>query len=577
MYLPAKLSTALTISFGPVLDSTGAEYTGAVVGDVKICKGNGTPAALNGSATLTHKEVGMYELVLTTSDISQVGHSRVQLSKTTYVAPPVDITVLPALVYDSLIAGSDYLQVDAEQWLNATAPAMTGDAYARLGAAGAGLTALGDTRLANLDAAVSSRSTYAGGAVASVTGAVGSVTGAVGSVTGNVGGNVIGSVGSVASYGTLVADVATAVWGAGTRTLSSFGTLVADIWGALTSGLTAVGSIGKRLADYVDAAISSRGTGTALDAAGVRTAVGLASANLDSQLGDLPTNAELATALAGADDAVLAAIAALNNLSQANVRTAIGMAGADMDTQLSTIAAYVDELESRLTALRAGYLDNLTRLDVAVSSVGGGTAPTVEEIDAQLTSTHGAGSWATGGAGAGAYAVTITVTDGTDPIEGAIVRLSKTGETYSQTTDVSGEAAFSLDAATWTLTVTRPGFTFTPYILVVSADTDYTAEITAAIVTPAADPAFCTCYLTTYDAEGAVEPNVAMAYKLLVAPVDVGHSYISEEIAVASNSDGLLEVALLRNAMYQIRRGSGAWVRVSVPDADAYELPQVLG
>jgi hypothetical protein len=38
----------------------------------------------------------------------------------------------------------------------------TGDAFARLGAAGAGLTALGDARLANLDAAVSTRSTYAG-------------------------------------------------------------------------------------------------------------------------------------------------------------------------------------------------------------------------------------------------------------------------------------------------------------------------------------------------------------------------------------------------------------------------------
>lgn len=44
--------------------------------------------------------------------------------------------------------------------------------------------------LSNLDAAISSRSTFAGGAVASV-------TGAVGSVTGNVGGNVLGSVDSV--------------------------------------------------------------------------------------------------------------------------------------------------------------------------------------------------------------------------------------------------------------------------------------------------------------------------------------------------------------------------------------------
>ena len=34
---------------------------------------------------------------------------------------------------------------------------LTGDAFVRIGAAGAGLTALGDTRIANLDAAVSSR------------------------------------------------------------------------------------------------------------------------------------------------------------------------------------------------------------------------------------------------------------------------------------------------------------------------------------------------------------------------------------------------------------------------------------
>jgi hypothetical protein len=54
----------------------------------------------------------------------------------------------------------------------AVSTAQTGDAFARLGAAGAGLTAIGDTRMANLDAAVSSRSTYAGGAVASVTAGV---------------------------------------------------------------------------------------------------------------------------------------------------------------------------------------------------------------------------------------------------------------------------------------------------------------------------------------------------------------------------------------------------------------------
>lgn len=55
------------------------------------------------------------------------------------------------------------------------------------------------------------------------------------------------AVAAVASYGTLVADVATAVWAAGARTLTSFGTLVADvttaIWAAGTRTLTSFGTL----------------------------------------------------------------------------------------------------------------------------------------------------------------------------------------------------------------------------------------------------------------------------------------------------------------------------------------------
>lgn len=106
--------------------------------------------------------------------------------------------------------------------------------------------------------------------IASVTGAVGSVTGAVGSVTGNVGGNVVGSVASVTAGVTLAASAVTA------------------IWDKLTSALTTVGSIGKLLVDNIDAAVSSRLASASytapLSSAGTRSAIGLASANLDTQL-----------------------------------------------------------------------------------------------------------------------------------------------------------------------------------------------------------------------------------------------------------------------------------------------------
>jgi len=79
----------------------------------------------------------------------------------------------------------------------------------------------------------------------------------------------------------------------------------------------------EALRDRGDAAWTTATGFSTLDAAGVRTAVGLASANLDTQLDALPTNAELATALGTADDATLAAIAALSIPSAGTIADAV--------------------------------------------------------------------------------------------------------------------------------------------------------------------------------------------------------------------------------------------------------------
>jgi hypothetical protein len=73
-----------------------------------------------------------------------------------------------------------------------------------------------------------------------------------------------------------------AVWSVTTRTLSSFGTLVSDVWSHATRILTAGTNIAL-----------AKGTGVTgfndLDAAGVRTAVGLGAADLDTQLSTIDT------------------------------------------------------------------------------------------------------------------------------------------------------------------------------------------------------------------------------------------------------------------------------------------------
>lgn len=68
---------------------------------------------------------------------------------------------------------------------------------------------------------------------------------------------------------TFAAGALDAVWSTASRTLSSAG--VQAIWDALTSALTTAGSIGKRIADYLDAAVSSRSTYAGADTAGTGT------------------------------------------------------------------------------------------------------------------------------------------------------------------------------------------------------------------------------------------------------------------------------------------------------------------
>ena len=89
------------------------------------------------------------------------------------------------------------------------------------------------------------------------------------------------------------------------------------------------------VANQVDANALSGG-GSGLDAAGVRSAIGLASANLDTQLGDLPTVAEFeARSLVSADYFVVGDYTA--PLDASGVRSAVGLATANLDTQLADL------------------------------------------------------------------------------------------------------------------------------------------------------------------------------------------------------------------------------------------------
>ncbi len=164
--------------------------------------------------------------------------------------------------------GDAYAVVNSGTFGNAAIKGYVDD----IGVAGAGLTALGDARLANLDATVTSRmATYT-------------------QPTGFLAATFPGTLASTTNIT------------AGTITTATNVTTVNSLSAAALAGFFTTDST-KLYADAVTGSVvketASGAGGGGLTQADVRQAVGLATANLDTQLAGIPTNAENADKLLG--------------------------------------------------------------------------------------------------------------------------------------------------------------------------------------------------------------------------------------------------------------------------------------
>lgn len=285
-----KQSTAATIKAGPFVDDSDGKTaeTGLTISqaDVRLSKNGGDFAQKNESSTATHDENGYYSISLDATDTNTIGRLKVAISESGALPVWHTYIVLPANVYDSLIAGSDCLQTDAQQiegsdatdqirdavvddatridasalntlsshapdntiadvddvpsaanvadavWDEAASGHTTGGTYGDKLQSKVPSATIGDYKadVSNLDVAVSTRSSHSAADVWSV------------------------ATRTLTSFGTLVSDI----WSHTTRTLTSFGTLITDIWHHLTSSITTTGGIGKQIKDNLDTTVSSR-------------------------------------------------------------------------------------------------------------------------------------------------------------------------------------------------------------------------------------------------------------------------------------------------------------------------------
>lgn len=217
-----------------------------------------------------------------------------------------------------------------------------------------------------------------------------------------------------------------------------------------------------------------------VSASGIRLAVGLSSANLDTQLGDLPTNGELTTAINGADDATLAAIAALNNLSEANIRTAVGLGSANLDTQLGDLPTNA-ELTAALAAADDAILAAIAALNsLSAADIRTALGMTTGNLDTQLDAIATAAELTTALAAADdAILAAITALTIPSAIQNADAFLTR------DWTSVTGEANRSALNA---LRALRNKWSVSGATLTVTKENDTTTAWTAAVVTTGGDP-----------------------------------------------------------------------------------------
>jgi hypothetical protein len=119
-----KQSTSATIKLGPFLDATDGvtAETGLTIAqaDVILFKNFGAGASKNESTTATHDTGGWYGVPLNTTDTGTLGHLQIHVNESGACPVWEHYMVVPANVYDSLIAGTDLVDVSLVQINGAT-------------------------------------------------------------------------------------------------------------------------------------------------------------------------------------------------------------------------------------------------------------------------------------------------------------------------------------------------------------------------------------------------------------------------------------------------------------------------
>jgi hypothetical protein len=112
-----KQSTAVTIKMGPFLDEDDGKTVESALtlsqADFRVSKNGGNFAQKNEASAATHDELGYYDVSIDTTDTNTLGRLLIAVHESGALPVWKEFMVVPANTYDSLVGGSDNLEVDA--------------------------------------------------------------------------------------------------------------------------------------------------------------------------------------------------------------------------------------------------------------------------------------------------------------------------------------------------------------------------------------------------------------------------------------------------------------------------------
>jgi hypothetical protein len=216
---------------------------------------------------------------------------------------------------------------------------------------------------------------------------------------------------------------------------------------------------------------------------------------------------------------------------------------------------------------RAAALDSATAAQIAAILEDTGTT-----LPAQIAGISA-------GSGTGARTVTITVNDGTTVLQNATVRMTEGANTYTATTNVSGVAVFNLDDATYTVGVTKSGYSYAGTTLVVNGTETATYSMTVTTITPPSNPSLSAIVVLCLNAAGQPEASVAIDIRIVTVPSGSQNiAYKGSKQTATSNVNGIAQFEVVQGSVCEWKRGKAdVWSSVTIDSDSVTNVTSVIG